>query len=371
MGWKNWFGISDPIIEAAANDVAIASPFAPESHLNSVVWADVLGNTDYLPLTRAEAVSVPAVARCRLLICGAIARLELEAKRRGEKLEKQPVWMSRTDTPLSPYHRMLWTVDDLIFYGYSLWAVSRDSQSNITQASRVPFDRWSFDAAGRIEVDGELVRNDSVILIPGPHEGLITFGSRTVRQASNLLASADKAAKNQTAYLELHQTNDAPLTEPEIAKLIEGWTKARSGVNGGVAFTNNGIEVKEHGSASEHLLTEGRNASAVDIARCMGIPAAMIDAQSQQGSLTYETTQDRNAQFLTYGLAPYMDAISARLSQDDTTPRGTTVTFEIQDFIGDVRLPLERDHDANIDEPAEPATSPEPSTDSNEEDPRQ
>lgn len=342
MGWKEFFGIGSQAALEAANavDIAVASPFAGPSHLNQVVWPDIMG-ADWLPLTRAEAMAVPAVARSRGLITGTIARLELEAIKDGEPLEDVPLWMNRTDSPLPPYHRMLWTIDDLVFYGYSLWAVDRDIHNQVIKAYRVPFQSWEFNSEGQITVDGKLVRADSVILIPGPHEGLIQFASRTIRQASSLLQSADKAARNQTAYLELHQTNEAPMTQEAIGALIKGWSDARNGVNGGVAFTNNGIEVREHGAPQEHLLIEGRNASAVDIARCMGVPAALIDAQAQQGALTYETTQDRNAQFLTYGLAPYMDAVSARLSQDDVAPRKTKVAFAFQDFIGDVKLPVE------------------------------
>lgn len=342
MGFRDFFGLSAKAAVEAANaaDIAVASPFAGASHLSQVVWPDIMGS-DWLPLTRAEAMSVPAVARSRGLIAGTIARLELEAVKDDKPLDPQPLWMRRTDSPLPPYHRMLWTVDDLVFYGYSLWAVERDNHGAVIRADRVPFQNWEFNQDGQITVNGSLVRADSVVLIPGPHEGLIQFGARTIRQASSLLQSADKAAKNQTAYLELHQTNEAPMTQEDIAALIKGWSDARAGANGGVAFTNNGIEVREHGAPSEHLLIEGRNASSVDIARCMGVPAALIDAQAQQGSLTYETTQDRNAQFLTYGLAPYMDAISARLSQDDVSPRKTRTEFYLQDFVGDVKLPVE------------------------------
>ena len=342
MGFREFFGLpSKAAIEAASTaDIAVASPFAGPSHLNQVVWPDIMG-AEWLPLTRAEAMAVPAVARARGLITGSIARLPLEAVKDGETLDPAPLWMHRTDSPLPPYHRMLWTVDDLVFYGYSLWAVTRDVHGQVIRADRVPFQNWEFDQEGQITVNGDLVRSDSVVLIPGPHEGLIQFAARTIRQASSLLQSADKAAKNQTAYLELHQTNEAPMTEEDIAALIKGWSEARAGANGGVAFTNNGIEVREHGAPREHLLIEGRNASAVDIARCMGVPAALIDAQAQQGALTYETTQDRNAQFLTYGLAPYLDAISARLSQDDVSPRKTKVEFYLQEFVGDVKLPVE------------------------------
>ena len=67
-------------------------------------------------------------------------------------------------------------------------------------------------------------------------------------------------------------------------------------------------------------------AEAVDMSRLVSSPAAMADAEA--GSLTYETTAGRGQQFLDYGAALYMDAISARLSMDDVSPEGRRVIFE-------------------------------------------
>lgn len=335
MGWfQNLFN-KPTEMTAAATIPQVESPWSPAT-LNTVVWTDILGK-DYMPLSRSEAMSVPTVARARGLITATTARFPLEAVKDGEKVES-PVWIDRNDGPLSPFHRMTMTVDDLVFYGWSLWRVLRDTSGSVIQAARVPYDRWEFDTEGRIVVDGKLVSNDSVILIPGPHEGLLTFGARTIRQATNLLHTADKAAATPNAFLELHQVNEASFTDDDVAKLIESWAAARRGENGGVAFTNNAIEVREHGAANEHLLIEGRNASAVDIARCMGIPAALLDAQAQKGALTYETTVDRVREFVDFGLLPYMEAISGRLSQNDVTPRGTTIRFNIQAVIGDMPM---------------------------------
>lgn len=335
-----WFS-KPPDIEAM-NTLPIESPWAPTGLLNSVVWPDILG-LENMPLSRAEAVSVPTVARAKGLITSTVARFPLTAYRDDEDIDY--LWMNRTDGPLSPFHRMSWTVDDLLFYGWSLWTVQRNTQQQVVQAARISFDRWEFDTEGRIIVDGNIAPSNQVVLIPGPHEGLLSFGSRTVRQATNLLKTADKAAATPNAFLELHQTNEAPMTEQDVALLIEQWSKARRGENGGVAFTNNSIEVKEHGAANEHLLIEGRNASAVDIARCMGVPAALLDAQAQKGSLTYETTVDRVREFVDFGLLPYMEAIAGRLSQDDVCPRGVRVRFDLQELLGD--MPMSANPTAN------------------------
>ena len=57
-------------------------------------------------------------------------------------------------------------------------------------------------------------------------------------------------------------------------------------------------------------------------------PAAMADATNAGASLTYETTEGRNGQFIDWGVGLYMDAIAARLSMDDVVSRGQRVAFD-------------------------------------------
>jgi hypothetical protein len=199
--------------------------------------------------------------------------------------------------------------------------------------TRVPLERWRFTSAGTIETrqaDGRWTPalRDEVVLIPGAHEGILNFGSTAIREASDLATSAAKAAANPSAYLELHYTGDEPLSADARKALIDGWAAARRGENGGVAFTNKYVEVKEHGTHEAHLLTEGRNAAAVDMARLCSVPAALLDATNAGASLTYETTEGRNSEFIDYGVSLYMDPITARLSMDDVVPRGQSVRFD-------------------------------------------
>jgi hypothetical protein len=81
------------------------------------------------PVTRGMAMAVPAVAKARHLL------LRRRATSPGvvpgpTKDPEQPLWMQRTDGDLSPFHRMLWTVDDLLFYGWSLWAAKRGAPTD-------------------------------------------------------------------------------------------------------------------------------------------------------------------------------------------------------------------------------------------------
>ena len=320
----------------------VASPWAPTpDQLQSIVWADLEGQ-EYAPLTRAAAMAVPAVVRMRNLLCGAIARMPLVDMIRDQLAPVQPPWMQRTDTDLPPFHRMLWTVDDQLFYGWSLWAVQRGAASDgnpILNARRVPWHRWDFGSDGSILVDQEPVTASQVILLPGPHEGILTLGAVPLRQAVDNLAAAANAARNPSAHIWLHYQGDAQLSPEDKATLVSDWAAARRGANGGVAYTNKMVEVKELGSHEGNLLIQGRNADAVDVARLGNMPAAMLDATAAGASLTYETTEGRNQQFLDYGAQLYMDAITARLSLDDVVPRGHRSAFDTSEFTTLTPLP--------------------------------
>jgi hypothetical protein len=305
--------------------VSPASPFHETDALQAVVWADLTGQ-ELRTVTRAAAMSIPAVARHRHLICGVVARSPL-VRRAVSSALPTPRWATRTDGELSPYHRMLWTADDLVFHGWSVWRAERDAHG-LGRVTRIAPERWETDPAGRILIDGEHVTARELILIPGPHEGILNFGATTLRRTLDNLDAAARAAANPAAYLELHYTGDAPISDEEIDKTIARWAKARKGENGGVAWTNKWIEVKEHGTHEAALLIEGRNADAVDAARLMSNPAAMADATNAGASLTYETTEGRNDQFLDYGAGLYMDAIAARLSMDDVVPSGERIAFD-------------------------------------------
>lgn len=328
MSIRNAFRLGRAVaeVEAAAVYPQPASPFATGDGLQAVVWADLLG-ADYAPLTRAGAMGLPAVARQRHLLCGTLARCPLVVMATDTPAPAQPRWTTRTDRPVSPYHRNLWTADDLLFHGWSLWSAERNGDQ-LEAADRIPFHLWDYDVDGTLTVNDRPVAASSVILIPGPHEGILNFGAKAIRQAIDNADAAATAARNPSAYLELHYTGDAELTDEQIDAHIQRWADARKGMNGGVSWTSKHLEVREHGTHESHLLIEGRNADAVDMSRLVSSPAAMADATNAGASLTYETTEGRNGEFIDYGVGLYMDAIAARLSMDDVVATGLRTAFD-------------------------------------------
>ena len=111
--------------------------WADDSHLYDVVADDLFGPGMWRPMTRDQAMRVPAVARARHLIAGTIGSLPLRAYRSDALVDPQPYWCYGTDGQLgdvtrsdairwglsvqSPWWRLLWTVDDHLFHGESLW----------------------------------------------------------------------------------------------------------------------------------------------------------------------------------------------------------------------------------------------------------
>jgi hypothetical protein len=318
---------------------------------NSHLIAPDLGavpTSDWLPLTREAAVLVPAVARGRHLTCSAIAGCPLEAYRGPDLVTPQPTWAYSTDgqtgdldrsdatrwqlTAQAPWYRMLWTVDDLLFYGESLWySTALDVDGRPTRMVRFPYGAWTVDAAGVItDQDSHPLDPSRLVYFPGPHEGILRFGARTIRQASSLeQTSADVAA--HPFRLELHQTTDATLT-PEERRDVVNEVRAALAASDGVLFTNSALTTVEHRMDSDALLIGGRNAAALDVARHISMPGAMLDATTEGASLEYQTATARNQQWIDYGLSLYMDSIESRLGMDDVVPQGQRVAFDTADL---------------------------------------
>jgi hypothetical protein len=304
----------------------IRSPWVT-GQLSHVVWRDLLG-TDLQPVTRAEAMGIPAIARGRHLLTNDASRCPLEVWEGDTHLEDAGAWLQRTNLPTSPQHRIVWTVDDLIHYGWSLWIVRRSGPGPldpIEDAARCPFEWWQFGDDGTVLVNSEPVPAAQAILIPGYHEGILNSSARTIRAARELETQWAHRAANPIPAVELHQTTDDQLTDDEIRDLVADWKTATTDSGGAVAYTPRSIEVRAHGTAAHDLLVQGRNAAAIDAARALGVPAAMVDASNVNSTLTYETLSGRNLQYVDQSLSLYLGPIEARLSLDDVTPAGTRV----------------------------------------------
>jgi hypothetical protein len=320
------------------------------SVLDPVIIQDLGIDVDALPLTRAGAMRVPAMARARNLTCGAIAALPLQSLRAGNVLPVQPYWAYGTDGqlgdltleerrkwsigPQHPFHRMLWTIDDLMFYGESLWLVTSTLAAGgfPSRMVRVPWDQWTVEDGVLVDSDMDELPVERCVWIPGPNEGVLGYGATTLRMAYDLERNARDVAM-RPLRLEAHQTSAAELTPTERREIVGELRKAMA-ANDGILFTNNALELIEHRVDSDALQLGARNASSVDVARLANMPALMIDATSQGASLEYQTAVGRNQQWLDYGLSLYTDAVESRLSMDDVVPAGQRMATDTSDWTG-------------------------------------
>lgn len=335
----------------------LGSPWQDTSHLAAIIWQDILGvDAPALPMSRADAMAIPAAARGRGVICSTLARTTMRAypdtrsARPGQRpapLPFQPPWLERNDGAMSFWHMKNMIGDDLVWYGWSCLSRQNGADGYPLRLDHLPMGSWTFDEQRRVKVDRgdgngfQHVPSNSVVLIPGPHEGLLTYAQSTLQHGRDLQRAADRAAKHPSAHIVLEQTEGTPLpaeddpADPKkmsIRKLTGMWARARLGLTGGVAYTPPNIKARELGSFAAHLQAEGRNVNAVDIARMLMLPADLIDATTE-GSFTYTNSRDNDRRGVDYGTGYYMGAISARLSMGDVTPGGQRVAFDVEEWL--------------------------------------
>jgi len=245
----------------------VRSPWTTEQ-LQRIVLSDI---DDTIPatITRSAAMRVPAIVRGRALIAGLLARhpLAVYETATGTKLPDESPWLTTTATSQSPRQRNLWTFDDLIFTGLSLWFVARDGDA-ITDAIRVDPTLWHVDRDTReVKIQGvPNLSTEQVILFEGPQEGLVTIARDTIQAALDLESAWAKRVAAPVPLLELHSTDSTyDLDKDEAQELVNNWEKQRK-AGGGTAYTPASIQAKVLGEAVADLFIQGRNALRLDVA---------------------------------------------------------------------------------------------------------
>lgn len=305
----------------------IVSPWGTDGQLQQIVWSDVLGTAELLPVTRAEAMTIPSIVKARNLIVGQLAGVPLIAERDNARLDPQPEWLQHTNGALTPWHRMAWTLDDLLFTGWSLWWTDRDDAGRITNASRVPYEWWEINPDNDLLVNGVKAKDSEVILFAGPNEGLLEFARRTIRGARDIEEGWAGRVRSPIPMMELHQTTQDELTDEEKKDLVNDYVIARQDKNGAVMYTPYDIEAKAHGEVKTDLFVEARNAVRLDVANFTGLPAEALDGSLSTASLTYSTQEGTRTE-LAEALRLWHEPIGHRLSQDDIVPRGDRIRFD-------------------------------------------
>lgn len=325
----------------------IKTTWSDDGNLSSVVWAEALGEDviKNLPLTRSEAIGIPAVSKGRNLLVSTIMKWNLRALAFNETagtsddVTRKHPWLYRTNGAVGPHARMAWTVDDAIFHGCSLWLTERstevtDGRRPILNAAWCPFDWWAI-ADGRFvlypggdRTEARPLTRGEYLFFDFPFEGLLNIANRTLRGARSIEDSWVGRSRNPIPLINLKRTEDYQLGKEEAREVVDDWAEARTGVNGAIGSTPPGIDLEVFGEVDVNLMIEGRNAVRTDVGSFLNVRTAMLDGTVGVDSLTYTTKEGERNAFFEFDVPFWTDPIEERLSMDDVVPRGTRVRFD-------------------------------------------
>lgn len=309
-------------------------PWSPTgNNLHALVYSDIYGaSADAMAVVdRDAALRVAPIVKARAVITGRLADLPLELGtiEGGDFIadDDQPDWLTQTgDIATTPWYRMAYTLDDLLFTGWSMWAVDRDTNGAITAADRLERGDWRFSKESPTGVErrvglvwGPITDDQSVILFAGPLPGgLLNAAHDAILGWRYMERAWVGRVRNPIPLLVLKMTERNAVTSTEAAAHVAAWSKNRMSENGAVGMLPYGVDAVALGEAKADLMNEGRNASRIDFANFTNLPVTYLDGSTATSSLTYVTQEGDRAQViddLEYWLTP----IEAVLSETRVT----------------------------------------------------
>jgi HK97 family phage portal protein len=293
--------------------------------------------------TGQEAMSVPAIARGRNIICSSIASIGLDVRDRDTGMNVDIPRVIRTPDPRIPgVATYVWTLEDLLFHGYAYWqitelfadtqrvrSVQRISPERITintNSDSTEIESYSIDGHTPLPLSGV----GSLVVFYGNDEGLLNRAGMTIRTGAELERAAALYAREPVPQMVL-KSNGSALPADRIAKLLDSWGASRR--NRTTAFLNADISLETLGFDPEKLqLATARSYIATELARALGIPAYFVDAETGS-SMTYSNASTTRQTLLDFSLIPLMNSVTERLSMPDFVPSTQRVEYALDDYL--------------------------------------
>lgn len=297
-------------------------------------------------VTRAQAISVPAVKRARDLIAGTLGVLPVGVRnRRRETVTtgSAHALLSQPEPDVARTVTMTRTFEDMLFEGVSWWRITGfgwdgyptkvrrlDPRSvNVRTNGRVYVSSTTGIAQGHAEEyvpDAELIRIDS------PNDPLLVAGARAIRTALLLDKTAARYADEPLplGYFAPRDGHEDPMNEEEVVALLDEWEAARRERAWGYV----GAALEPHPlqwNPEQLQLAKQRDHAVLEISRIAGVDPEDLGVSTT--SRTYANAEQRRLDLLDFTLAAYVGAFESRMSMNDVTPDGYTVRFEYAGFL--------------------------------------
>ena len=342
MGIADIFGFNRSKSDPASRVVAQYAPAVMDAPYGNFYGANNMGgyNNYVNSIDRQAAMSVPSVARCRNLIAETIAAIPLESYLTGTG-EEVPnlVWINQPDKRQPRAVTIAWTVDSLLMYGVAYWRVTEVYQDDNRPArfEWVQNDRITVKLnATQTEVEYYMYMNErlpmdgvgSLVTFQALDQGILVRSARTIQSAIDIERAAAVASQTPMPSGVIRNTG-ADLPDAQIQGILASWKSARQ--NRSTAYLTSTLEYQPASfSPKDMMYNEAAQYLATQIARVCNVPAYYISAD-MNNSMTYQNILDGRKEFVAYSLQPFITAIEDRLSMDDLTPRGTRISFALDE----------------------------------------
>ncbi len=293
-------------------------------------------------VTRAMAMSVPAVARARNIMCGTVGRLPLErySAATGQHLSSMPLYY-QPDTASPRSTTYTWVADSLFFYGVAYVQLlevyaedGRPSRMRWIDPQRItPQYNQNQTMVIGYQLDGIAMPTSgvgSIVQFTGTDEGLLNRAGRTIQTAIELENAAWRAAREPMPTSILSSTGlDLPGTK--VTEVLNAWREARR--LRATAYLPSGLKLDTVGfDPKSQQLVEARQFITAEIARAVNLPAWYLNAET--ASMTYSNTEQERRTLIDFSVTPMLlKPIEDRLSMADMAPRGVQVRFDLEEFL--------------------------------------
>lgn len=325
----------------------LSTPSDPQAAPTPIV--DAIRAASNRPVSRRDALSVPAVLRGRNLLCS-IATLPLVTRDQGRNAVRTPL-LEQVDPSVPNVVTLAQTVEDLVFEGISWWQVTtRDARGWPVEAVHLdvgtvslqpPPDAWRKLRTlpselklpgGVVWVNGEPVPSRDMIRFDSPNPGILAAAARAIRRAL-LLEQAAATYANDPRPLDYFTPNDGadPVDDDEVKEILADWRKSRRERSTAYVPAALNYETVDTPSPADLQLAQLQKQATLEIANALGLDPEDLGVSTT--SRTYANAVDRRRDRINDVLAPYMRAITDRLSMNDITRRGQHVVFDLDDYL--------------------------------------
>ena len=311
------------------------------------MFLEMRGGGAFPTATRAEALSVPAVQKGRNLLCS-IATLPLVQKGPDNKLVRNPL-LEQIDPDVPNVVTLAQTVEDLVFDAIAWWRITGFGFDDYPMTARrldpssvslVPPDGRSpaplpsgEDPRGAVVwVDGKPVSASEMIRFDSPNPAVLKVCGRSIKRAVLFDQTARLYADNPRP-LDYFTPSDGvdPVEDEQIQDILGDWDTSRR--HRSTAYVPAALAYHSVDSPTPHdlQLVELQRQVTLELANALGVDPEDLGVSTT--SRTYANAVDRRRDRINDVLAPFMRAITDRLSMGDVTKRGYHVVFDLDDYL--------------------------------------